>query len=113
MLKTLPALAAVVVAAALVVPTVSLAAQTSSVRVSYADLNLVSPVARHTLQQRIVYAARVVCEIEDSRELALQTETEGCRSDAVERARPAYEAAIGAALRPSVTVGASLIVTAR
>jgi UrcA family protein len=113
MLKTLPALAAVVVAAALLVPTVSLAAETNSVRVSYADLNLVSPVGRHALQQRIVYAARIVCVIEDSRELALRTETNACRSDAVERARPAYEAAIGAALRPSVTVGAALIVSSR
>jgi UrcA family protein len=113
MLKTLPALAAVVVAAALLVPTVSLAAESNSVRVSYADLNLVSPAGRNTLQQRIVYAARVVCQVEDSRELALRTETNACRGDAVERARPAYEAAIGAALRPTVTVGAALIVTSR
>ncbi|HET8750185.1 MAG TPA: UrcA family protein [Sphingomicrobium sp.] len=113
MLKTLPALAAVMVAAALVVPTVSLAAESNSVRVSYADLNLVSPAGRYTLQQRIVYAARVVCVIEDSRELALRTETNACRSDAVARAQPAYEAAISSALRPSVTVGAALIVSAR
>jgi UrcA family protein len=115
MLKTLPALAALAVAGALVIPTISQAAETNSVRVSYADLNLVSSVGQHTLQGRIAYAARVVCVIEDSRELALASATNACRSDAIDRAQPAYEAAISAARHPSVTVlgSTSLIVTGR
>jgi UrcA family protein len=115
MLKTLPALAALAVAGALVIPTISQAAETNSVRVSYADLNLVSSVGQHTLQGRIAYAARVVCVIEDSRELALASATNACRSDAIDRAQPAYEAAIAAARHPSVTVlgSTSLIVTGR
>jgi UrcA family protein len=115
MLKTLPALAALAVAGALVIPTVSQAAETNSVRVSYADLNLASSVGQHRLQGRITYAARVVCVIEDSREMALATATNECRSDAIDRARPAYQAAVAAALHPSVTVlgSTSLIVTGR
>ena len=114
MLKAVPAFAALVAAAALVVPTVSHAAQSNSVRVSYADLNLASDTGQNTLQRRITYAARVVCEFEDSRQFAIATATNLCRSDAIEAVRPAYEAAIAAARRPSVTVGAAaLIVTAR
>ena len=116
MLKAIPAFAAVVVAATFVTPTVSQATETNSVRVSYADLNLASDIGQHSLLRRINYAARVVCVIEDSRQLELASATNVCRSDAVESARPAYEAAVAAATRhPSVTVGeaAALIVTAR
>jgi UrcA family protein len=115
MLKTLPVLAAVAAAAALVTPTVTSAAETNSVRVSYADLNLASGVGQHTLQGRIAYAARTVCVIEDSHQLELANATNECRSDAVARAEPAYEAAIGAARQGVVTIGAtaSLVVTGR
>jgi UrcA family protein len=116
MLKTIPAFAAVVVAATFVGPTVSQASETNSVRVSYADLDLASQGGQHSLQRRITFAARVVCVIEDSRQLELASATNLCRSDAIEGARPAYEAAVAAAMRhPSVTVGeaAALIVTAR
>ena len=40
MFKTIPAIGAVAIAAMLVVPTVSQATETNSVRVSYGDLNL-------------------------------------------------------------------------
>ena len=115
MLKTIPALAALVVASALVVPTVSQAADSNSVRVSYADLNLASQRGQHLLSSRIDRAAQTVCEIEDSRELALARETNLCRSDAIERARPAYEAAVASARHGTVTVmdAAALIVSAR
>lgn len=115
MLKAIPAFGAVVVAASLVMPTASQAAESNSVRVSYADLNLASQVGQHSLQRRIGFAARVVCEIEDSRQLPLASATNLCRTDAVARVQPAYEAAIAAARRPSVIVGegAALIVTAR
>jgi UrcA family protein len=82
--------------------------------VSYADLNLASSTGQMRLQGRMNYAARVVCVIEDSKELALRSATNGCRSDAVARAWPAYEAAVAAARRGSVTVigAASLAISA-
>jgi UrcA family protein len=115
MLRAIPAFAAVLVAAAFVVPTVSQAAESNSVRVSYADLNLSSHAGQDALQRRIGFAARVVCEFEDSRQLPLASATNLCRSDAIESARPAYEAAVASARRGTVIVGeaASLIVTAR
>lgn len=115
MLRAIPAFAAVVVAAALVVPTVSQAAQSNSVRVSYADLNLASDAGATALQRRIGFAARVVCEIEDSRQLPLASATNVCRSDTIASVRPAYEAAVASARHGTVIVGegAALIVTGR
>lgn len=115
MLKPIFAVAAVVAASMLVAPTVSQAEGTNSVRVSYADLNLASGVGQHMLQRRIAGAARVVCVIEDSRELALARATNACRGDAIASAQPAYDAAVGSARRGTVTVGtgAALIVSAR
>jgi UrcA family protein len=115
MLKAISAFAAVVVAATFVVPTVSQAAESNSMRVSYADLNLASQAGQSRLQHRIGFAARIVCEIEDSRQLALAGATNLCRTDAIVRVRPAYEAAVAAARHPSVIVGegAALIVTGR
>jgi UrcA family protein len=114
MLKTISAVAAVTAASMLVVPTVSQASVSRSARVSYADLNLASPVGAQILERRIAGAAKFVCEIEDSRELALANATNSCRSDAIAGAQPQYEAAVAAARHGSVTVldGASLIVTA-
>ena len=115
MLKTLPAFAALLFASALVVPTVSQAGTTNSVKVSYADLNLATDQGQYRLQGRINGAARIVCEIEDSRELALRSATNACRGDAVASAKPAFDAAVAAARRGSVTVldAAALIVTSR
>ena len=115
MSKLVPAIAAVVAASALLVPTVSHAEDTNSMRVSYADLNLASFTGQHVLQRRIGGAAKIVCVIEDSKELALASATNGCRGDAIARAQPAYEAAVAAAKRGSVTVidAAALIVTSR
>ena len=114
MTKAIPAFGALVLALALIVPTVSQAAQSNSVRVSYADLNLASPTGANILEKRISLAARVVCEIEDSRELALATATTTCRNQAVSDAQPAFNAALLSARNPSVTVlPMSLAVTAR
>lgn len=115
MLKTIPVVAAVLAASALVVPTVSQAAGSNSVRVSYADLNLASDSGANILERRITFAARVVCEFEDSRQFSIATATNVCRNDAIEGARPAYEAAVAAARHGTVTVGASaaLIVTSK
>ena len=115
MLKPALAVAAVFVASVLVAPTVSQAETINSVRVSYADLNLATKVGQHRLQARMAFGARVVCEIEDSRELALAAATNACRGDAVESARPAYEAAVASARRGTVEVldSTALIVTAR
>ena len=115
MFKTIPAIGALVIAAMLVVPTVSQAAEANSVRVSYADLNLASSPGEQALRGRVAFAARVVCELEDSRQLDVAKATNSCRSDAIGRAEPQVESAIAASRHPSVTVGgaASLIVTAR
>lgn len=115
MFKPFTAMAALAVASALLVPTVSQAAETSSMRVSYADLNLASDDGRGTLQRRMTSAAEAVCAIEDSRELALATAAGLCRSDALQRALPAYEAAVAASRRGSVTVmdAAALIISAQ
>ena len=114
MLKLLSAFAAVVAASALVTPTVSHAATTNSVRVSYADLNLASQVGATILEKRISSAARFVCEIEDSRELALAQATNMCRDQAISDAQPAFHAALVAARNPSVTIlDASIAVVAR
>ena len=115
-MKTLPALAALVVAGAFVAPTVSQAQEANSVRVTYADLNLASLGGQHVLQGRISNAARVVCYVEeDSHDLTLATETTACRSGAMAMAQPQYEAAVAAARHGSVTVldGAALIISAR
>ena len=115
MFKPILAAAAVIAASALVGPTVSQAATTNSYRVSYADLNLASDHGRQSLQRRIAFGARVVCEIEDSREMALAAATNVCRSDAVESARPAYDAAVASARRGTVEVldSSALIITVR
>jgi UrcA family protein len=114
MSKILAAAGALLAAATLIVPTASQADESNSVRVSYADLNLASTAGQGILQHRLVGASKIVCVIEDSREIALRTATNSCRNDAVARAWPAYEAAVGAARRGSVTVldATALIVTA-
>jgi UrcA family protein len=111
MLKPVTAIAALVVASALVVPTVSQAEDTSSVRVSYADLDLASGVGQHTLQGRITDAAHTVCVWEDTKELQLGSEVKACRSDAVASAQPAYEAAVSAARHGTVIIGAGAALT--
>jgi len=115
MLKTIPALAALVVATALVVPTVSHAAAPDAMTVSYADLDLGSATGQDRLQRRIGYAAETVCEVGRSIEVARVAASNGCRADAIANVRPAFEAAVNAARRGTVTVldAAALIVTAR
>jgi len=110
MLKANPgfvAAAALTAAAALVVPTVSQAADLDSVSVSYADLNLGTDSGASRLQRRISFAARVVCGYEDARQYDVVLATNTCRTGAIEGAQPAFEAAVSAAKRPSVIVGAA------
>jgi UrcA family protein len=112
MLKTLSALASLVAASALVVPTVSHAEQTLSVRVPYSDLNLASGDGQGKLTQRISNAARYVCE-GDLTNIDAISAVYACRNDAVATAQPAYRAAVAEASRHgTVTVleSASLIV---
>lgn len=113
MLKTLPALAAVTFAAALVVPTVSQAQEQASARVSYADLDLAKGLGQHELQRRIAFAASTVCGPADQRDLNYWRAVSDCRSGAIADAQPAYEAAVARALHPSVTVleATALVVT--
>ena len=113
MLKPALALAAVLVASAIVGPTVSQAATTNKYSVSFADLNLASDHGQQVLQRRMAFGAKVVCEIEDSRELALAAATNACRGDALTAARPQYDAAVAAARRGTVQIdAAALMITA-
>jgi UrcA family protein len=100
-------------ASALVVPTVSNAAEKTSVRVSYADLNLTTGSGRTTLQHRVAFAARLVCDTASPLDLKFEREVTGCRTGAIAAAQPAIDAAIGNARHPSVEVldGAALIVS--
>jgi len=115
MLKTLPAMAALAVAAMLVTPTVSEAAERQSVRVHYADLNLATDFGKNKLQRRISYAARLVCDTAAPLDMKFERAVGECRSGAVADAQPAFAAAVGRARRGTVEVldAASLIVTAR
>jgi UrcA family protein len=114
MLKTLPALAALVAAGALLTPTISQAAETDSVRVSYADLNLASDSGQTALQGRIAFAAEVVCGPADHRDVLFTQKVHECRSATIADVQPAYQAAVNSARRGTVEVlsGAALIVTA-
>lgn len=116
MLKPLSAIAAVLFATALVAPTVSYAEDVPSATISYADLNLSNAKARHVLQSRIELAATSLCDFAaGQRELQLADMSRACRTSAIASAQPAFEAAVAAARRPSVTVltGATLTVSAR
>jgi UrcA family protein len=113
MLKTLPAVAALVVASALVVPTVSQAAEQDSVRVTYADLNLASDFGQQRLQGRIAFAASVVCGPADHRDVPFLQAVGECRTATIADAQPSYQAAIRSARHGEVEVlGAALIITA-
>jgi UrcA family protein len=113
MLKTLPALAALAVAATLVAPTVSSAADATTARVSYADLNLATNGGKSALVNRVSYAADRLCGVGKWKALGLADESAACSTDAVASAQPAVDAAIAAARRGSVTVleGSAVIVT--
>jgi UrcA family protein len=115
MTKTIPALAALVVASALLVPTVSQAATADQMSVSYADLNLRGQAGRDKLMRRIDFAASTVCAVRQATNLAQIGAASDCHEGAIAGAQPAYDAAVRAALNPTVTVSsaASVIVTAR
>jgi UrcA family protein len=113
MLKTLSALAALAVASALLVPTVSQAQETSSVRISYADLNLATDFGQHKLQRRISFAAVNVCDVADPHDFNFMQYVKACRAGAIAGAQPGFAAAVAAAQRRgTVTVldSAALIV---
>ena len=116
MLKPVSAIAAVLFATALVAPTVSHAQDVPSATVSYADLNLSNAQGREALKNRIAGVAGQLCDVGASiHELALSEFTRTCTTSAIASAKPAYDAAVAAARRGSVTVlsGATLTVTAQ
>jgi UrcA family protein len=114
MLKTLPALAALLAASALLTPTVSQAAEAGYVRVSYADLNLATDFGQDRLQRRIAFAAETVCGPADHRDVPFTQRVRECRSGTIADAQPAYQAAVNATRHGTVEVldGAALIITA-
>jgi UrcA family protein len=113
-MKTVPAIAAVLTAAALIAPTVSHAEEARSTKVSYADLNLASQAGQDLLQHRLVRAAGFVCEYGKRQDLVRMSEAASCRSDTLASVQPAYLEAVDAARHGVVRVleGAVLIVTA-
>lgn len=116
MFKTVTAAAAVLLSAALVVPTISHAQDVGSAKVTYADLDLASDTGQNRLVRRIAFAAESVCDLgEADYELKLAQATKSCRSDTIAGVQPAYLAAIDGARHGTVTVGAtaSLIIRAR
>jgi UrcA family protein len=98
MLKTLSALASLVAATAIMVPTASQAQDSVSVRVPYSDLNLASGNDQNRLKERISNAARYVCE-GDLTNIDAASAVFACRTDAVASAQPAYEDAVADATR--------------
>ena len=116
MMKTATAAVAVLISAALVMPTVSQAQDVESVTVSYADLDLATGDGQSRLGRRIAFAAETVCDLgETDYQLKLAQATAACRFDTIASVQPAYLAAIDGARRGTVTVGgaAALVVTAR
>jgi UrcA family protein len=122
MQKALVALGAVAAAAILLLPTALFAnpsnasgdAELVSKAVAYGDLNLSEPSGVYRLERRINYAAEAVCGTPRSLDIQFNSVPKRCISGAVASAKPAFDAAVGAARRGTVTVtyGASLIVTA-
>ena len=104
MLKTLPALAALLASGVVLVPTLSHAQETRSARVSYADLNLATGSGRQELHNRIASAAKSVCDTSDVEGFAFRETMFDCSSTAIANAEPAFEAAVAQSMHPSVTV---------
>jgi UrcA family protein len=115
MTKAIPALTALAAASAMIVPTMTQAAEVAFARVPYADLNLASHQGQRVLTHRIAFAADSLCGVGTWKELALKDAARDCSDDAIASARPAYDAAVNAARHGSVTVldGAALIITAQ
>jgi UrcA family protein len=122
MLKAVLVGGAVAVVSALLLPTAALASTASAAgddavqtaKVSYADLNLATSKGTRVLQGRIKVAAAEVCGSAHPAELAVVKANRQCIDGAVAQAKPAFDQAVAAASRGSVTViqGVSLIVTA-
>ena len=115
-MKTIAAFGAVLIATGLVVPTVSQAEDTPSVRVSYADLNLATANGQDRLGRRIAHAAQTVCYLGDTATaLKLASVSKECRASTIAATQPQYIAAVAAARHGTVTVldTAALIITAQ
>lgn len=115
MLKAIPALAALAVSATLLIPTIAHAQETRSVRVTYADLNLVTDIGQERLQRRISFAAKSVCETPNGRDYAWVRTVKACQASTVADAQPAFQEAVVRAHHPSVRVleTAALVVRAK
>jgi len=115
-MKPVPALAAVLLAAALIAPTVSHAQEAPrSTTVSYADLNLAGQPGQEVLQRRLSRAAGLVCDYGKRQDLERMSNATACRTETLASVQPAYQAAVDAARHGVVKVldAAALTVTAR
>jgi len=95
-------------------PTVGRAQDSTSVRVSFAGLDLASVRGQQVLLRRIVAAAKSVCGVTDPLDLKYSRAISECRAAAISRSRPAYDAAVKAARRGMVEAsGTKSLIVAR
>lgn len=78
-------------------------AETMSVPVSFAGLDLTSPNGKSILDRRIDHAARVICGTPDIRDIKAMMAAGKCRAETVALAQPRVAIAIAAA-QPAVRV---------
>jgi len=114
MLKTVPALAALAISAALVVPTISYADDLPTARVSYADLDLASNGGQKTLIRRMSFASDSLCGVGKWKPIGLADDAANCSRETMAGAQPAYAAAVARARHGTVEVldTSALIITA-
>ncbi|MFL6753638.1 MAG: UrcA family protein [Sphingomicrobium sp.] len=114
MLKTIPALAALAISAALVVPTISYADDLPTARISYADLDLASDSGQKTLLRRMSFASDSLCGVGKWKALGLADGAASCSRDTMAGAQPAYAEAVAKARHGTVEVldTSALIITA-
>jgi UrcA family protein len=84
------------------VATPAMAQDAPSVTVSYADLNLASPLGREILDRRIAGAASQLCGTARSVELTWAAAVNDCREATIAATQPQRDAAVG--LRGTVQV---------
>jgi UrcA family protein len=75
----------------------ALAEDAPQLRVSYADLDLSTREGAARLERRVAAAAKVVCGVADTRDIAMQTKTRACRKAALASAQAPMRQAVLAA----------------
>jgi UrcA family protein len=82
-------------------------AETNSVSVNFAGLDLTSVEGKTILGRRIKGAVRVICGAPEYRDLAATLRTKRCITEAMARTQPRVDLAIAAASRSDVRIAAA------